>query len=228
MKWNFNSASFLTIYSAVLTAVLPVSMLGGSTPKKTSFEEITVQRVNVVEPNGTLRMVISDKSRLPGIIIKGREHPHPNRHTAGILFFNDEGTENGGLSFGGSKERNGQARSSGHLSFDAYEQDQYFSIDADQLGDQTSQSLRFVDRPDYPIDELVAVLDQVRNLPADQQRTEMATFTAAHPAPHQRLYIGRGRDGAVALKLKDAEGRDRIVIQVGGADGSPVIQLLGL
>lgn len=37
------------------------------------FGTINVQRINVVEPNGTLRMVISDQSRFPGAIVKGKQ-----------------------------------------------------------------------------------------------------------------------------------------------------------
>ena len=55
-------------------------------------------------------MVISNKADFPGIIIKGKETPHPDRKTAGMLFFNDEGTENGGLIFGGSKDKQRQSR----------------------------------------------------------------------------------------------------------------------
>src|ERR1700684_656690 len=70
----------------------------------TSFAEIDVQRINVREPDGTLRMTISNSATAPGIIFRGKEHAHPARQAAGILFFNDEGTENGGLLFGGSKK----------------------------------------------------------------------------------------------------------------------------
>ena len=60
-----------------------------------AFDEITVQRINLVEPDGTLRMVLSDKARIPGLVIRGKEYPREDRQTAGMLFFNDEGTENG-------------------------------------------------------------------------------------------------------------------------------------
>src|SRR5258708_31114538 len=68
MKNSFDSHRFLTIYAGVLTVVFAVTILGGFAPsKKTVFEEITVQRVNIIEPDGTLRMVISDKALFPGI-----------------------------------------------------------------------------------------------------------------------------------------------------------------
>ncbi len=223
----FGSQRFLAIYSGILTLAFALTILSGFEiqSKKTNFEEVTAQRINIVEPDGTLRMVISDKAMCPGIIIKNQDHPHPNRKTAGILFYNDEGTENGGLIFGGEKGKDGKGSSFGHLSFDAYEQDQVFSIDAGQQGDHRATTLTLVDRPDYPIDELIALTDRIKSLPPDQQKAEMAKFFQSHPQAHQRFYLGRGDDKSVALKLKDVDGHDRMILQV-EPDGSPVIRFL--
>ena len=226
MKEFLESRNFLSVYSGTLTFVFAVTVLGGfAPPKKISFQEISAERINIVEPDGTLRMVISNKTRFPGIFLKGQEHPHPNRKTAGMLFFNDEGTENGGLTFGGMKDKNGVASSYGHLSFDEYEQDQVFTIDAGQQGDRHRSGLSLVDDASYPIGELIAVTDRIRNMPQDQQKAEIAKFVESHGRPHQRLYLGKSDDRSVALRLKDVEGRDRIVIQV-TVDGSPVIRFL--
>jgi len=67
---------FLVIYSGVLTAAFTVSMLAGfaKSPVAT-FDEINVHRINVREPDGTLRMLISDSAKLPGVIVKGKEQP---------------------------------------------------------------------------------------------------------------------------------------------------------
>lgn len=217
---------FFAVYSGVLTLAFAVTILGGFAPaKKTSFEEINVQRINIVEPDGTLRMVISDKTRFPGIFLKGQEHPHPNRKTSGMLFFNDEGTENGGLTFGGMKDKNGEVSSYGHLSFDEYEQDQVITIDGGQRGDRHSAGLSLVDDATFPIGELIAVTDRVRNQPDSENQAEIAKFIESHGRPHQRLYLGKGLDRSVALRLKDLEGRDRMVIQV-ASDGSPTIRFL--
>jgi hypothetical protein len=227
MKNLKGSERFLAIYSGVLTLVFVVTVTAGfaELPKKSKFDQIDVQRINIVEPDGTLRMVISDRTSFPGIIIKGQEHAHPNRSTAGVLFFNDEGTENGGLTFGGAKDKNGQPSSFGHLSFDEYEQDQVLVLDAQQRGDRRDSALTFVDRPDYPIGELVALTDRIKDLPKDQQQAEIAKFTQSHPSPHQRLFLGRSNDRSVALRFKDAEGHDRMVLQV-AADGKAAIQFL--
>ena len=50
-------------------------LLMGAKSKVSDFDEIRVHRLDVTEPDGTLRMVISNKDRLPSVIIKGKERP---------------------------------------------------------------------------------------------------------------------------------------------------------
>ena len=64
---------------------------------RTNFDEITVQRINIVEPGGTLRTIISSKAAAPGVYVKGKEEPREDPPTAGMIFLNDEGSEIGGL-----------------------------------------------------------------------------------------------------------------------------------
>ncbi len=226
MRIHWSGNKFLCVYAGFLTFVFAGTVLLGFVPaRKVSFDEISVRRINIVEPDGTLRLVLSDKQMFPGIFLKGKEHPHPNRQTAGILFFNDEGTENGGLIFGGMKNSQGQTSSYGHLSFDEYEQDQVMTIDAEQDGDQRDAGLSLVDDPRYPIGDLLAVTDRIQNLSLHEKKAELAKFKASHGSPHPRLYLGRDKEGAVALRLKDKEGRDRFVIQV-SPDGASAIRFL--
>ena len=118
--------------------------------KTVAFDEIDVQRINIREPDGTLRMVISNTSAAPGVMVKGKEYRHPTRSEAGIIFMNAEGTENGGLIFDGGK-KNGKVYGSGHLSFDQYEQDQVISLDQGEDNGVRHATLSFNDRPDTPI-----------------------------------------------------------------------------
>jgi len=226
MKFMSNPR-FLAIYSGFLTAIFAVTILGGfaGPVKKASFDEISVQRINIVEPDGTLRMVLSDRSKAPGLIIKGKEYPHEERKTAGILFFNDEGTENGGLIFGGMKDKNGKVESWGHLSFDQYEQDQVFTIDAGEEDGHRKSGLALWDRGDYPLAEILEASLRIQKLPQAQQEDEWKKFEASHPGDTQRAYLGRVGDRSVGLRLMDQEGRDRLRLRV-NPDGSPEIQFL--
>ena len=203
------------IYGAVSTLAFVVVAVSGFTiaRQKASFGTIDVQRINVVEPDGTVRMVISDKARFPGAIIRGKEYPF-NRHTAGMLFFNDEGTENGGLIFGGQKNNDGTVSSYGHLSFDRYDQDQELNLEYLQDGSGQSTKLAFLDQPHWPITNAL-------ELP----RSEWRHFAATHPHSTPRLTMSRAPDGSVSLGLKDEQGHTRILIKV-AADGTPIIELL--
>jgi len=112
---------FLVVYSAVLTVTFVGTVLVAFRTLAGRTDELTVQRVNIVEPDGSLRMVISGHARLPGVIVHGKEAPPHERPQAGMIFYNDETTEVGGIIFGGHKDGNGDVRDSGGmLSFDRY------------------------------------------------------------------------------------------------------------
>ncbi|MGB7284110.1 MAG: hypothetical protein WBE13_17735 [Candidatus Acidiferrum sp.] len=224
-----SSRRFLAVYSGVLTLVFLFAVLAGfaKVEPTQNFDEITVHRINVVEPDGTIRLVLTNTANSPGIYIKNKEYPHPNgRKTAGLLFFDNDGTEDGGISYGISKDSDGHVTGSdGHLSFDQYMQDQIFTIDAGRDGDKKFSLVRMDDRGDYPITDALEALTRIRKLPADQQPSELKKFLATHPGDRPRVVLGRARDGASVLQLKDTEGRDRIVLRV-APDGAPKLQFL--
>jgi hypothetical protein len=184
--------------------------------KVMNFDEIDVQRINVREPDGTLRMTISNTATAPGLIFRGKEHPHPSRQAAGILFFNDEGTENGGLLFGGAKK--GQnVGSGGHLSFDQYEQDQVISLDQSEENGRRRAGLTFSDRPATPIP--LELIDKV-NTPEGNAEFEALAKAGAFGYP--RLFIGKTEDRASSVILRDAKGLARLKLTVTPAGAASI------
>jgi hypothetical protein len=215
--------SFLAAYSGVLTATLLVATLCGFVGSQSrSFDQITVHRINIIEPDGTVRMILSDKADAPGGYIKKKEYPHPDRKSAGLYFIDDEGTEDGGLIFGLNKDEKGARTGNyAHLSFDQYMQDQIFTVNAGKAGDKAYSYLTMQDQDNYPLLDAIARISQ---LPKDQQAAEFEKLKSTHPV-HQRVLLGRAIDGGSELRLKDADGNDRIVLRV-GPDGNPKVQLL--
>jgi len=154
MKRLFSSRYSLGIYSGCLTVVVLIVAISGfaEVHRAKTFDEITVHHINIVEPDGTLRLVLTNSGSAPGLYIKNKEYPHPDRKSAGLLFFDDEGTEDGGLVYGLSKDRSGRAVGNNvHLNFDQYMQDQIFTVDAGRDGRQTYSELTMQDRGDYSI-----------------------------------------------------------------------------
>ncbi|MGA9888804.1 MAG: hypothetical protein WA735_25665 [Candidatus Acidiferrales bacterium] len=223
----FARQRFLAIYSGVLTLVFAVTVICGfAAPRNETFDQITVHRINFVEPDGTPRLIISDRAEFPGAYVHGKEHPRPDRsEAAGMLFMNDEGTENGGLLWGGLKDKSGKIENYGHLSFDKYDQDQIFAIDSGQDADEKSSAIRISDRGDYPIQEAVDAKDRIEKLPQAQRKAEWDKFFATHTGDANRIYLGRAPDKSASLRIKDEQGRDRLVMRV-NAEGNPVIQFL--
>src|SRR5256886_5475028 len=110
----------LVIYAGVVTGFLGLTAVTRGAPTNQDFDEISVRRIRVVEPDGTLRMVISNHNALPRDS-RGNREGRNQRPGAGLIFYNDEGTENGGLIFGGRRDVDGKVVDSGlSLSFDKY------------------------------------------------------------------------------------------------------------
>lgn len=193
--------------AALLAGGLAAGMLttqAMSDPGKAAFDEIDVKRINVREDDGTLRLVISNQGRFPGIIRKGKEHPHPDRYGAGVLFYNDEGTESGGLVFAGGRLAD-KIVNTGHLSFDQYEQDQVVQITHYEEAGRRYAVFQVTDRPDQPMD--------------------LSGKDAASLAAATRVRLGRTRDRSSSLTLHDAAGRPRMVLEV-TAEGTASIEFL--
>jgi hypothetical protein len=181
----FISQRFLATYSGVLTIIFAITMLSGFSigNKPVTFDQINVHRINVVEEDGTLRMVISNHAKLPGIIVQGKEQPF-ERPQAGMLFYNDEGSESGGLIFGGRRNTKGEVvDSGGSLSFDKYG------------ANQVVQLIGVDDK-----DDRFAGLSVTDSLTGTDNR--------------QRIWVGRGENSAATVNLMDAKGKKRIVMEV--------------
>lgn len=225
---------FLLAYSATLTIAFVLMLwLGVLRPvhadsKVVDFDRIRVHRIDIVEPDGTPRLIIADRAEYPGSFFHGREIARPDRSdSAGMLFINDEGTEDGGLIYGGSKH-NGKPSSFSHLSFDQYEQDQTVVLGTSLSEDGTRNAgITLNDAPNQPITpELYHQAEQVKAMPHGPERARAwADFMKTYPALRQRASLQRDNDGSVGLTLRDKDGHERLRITV-SADGEPAIQLL--
>jgi hypothetical protein len=86
------------VWGLLLRPLLPSAAAGTPpTQQSATFDTLTVQRINVVEPDGKPRLVIANTARFPGAIVRGKEYPRSINSTAGILFFDESGSEIGGL-----------------------------------------------------------------------------------------------------------------------------------
>ena len=98
--------SSLRFWRGSLVLMLALAVLAGAAfqqaAQKTKFTEIDVERINVVEADGTVKLVIANHDRAPDQVMDGRSAPRrENNKAPGITFFNDTGDEAGGLKVSG-------------------------------------------------------------------------------------------------------------------------------
>jgi hypothetical protein len=140
----------LAIGLTALTAYTILSPMGTQ-----HFEHLTVKSIKVLEDNGLPRIVIANSEFSPKGIYKGKEFVDVGSRP-GMIFYNDEGTENGGLIFM-DKEENGKVNHGGHMSFDRYNQDQTMTLQHIEDGDYMVTGMRIIYRSTLPLAEQLAL-----------------------------------------------------------------------
>jgi hypothetical protein len=204
-----------TVLSTTLLGILAVTAFRRASDK-TRFEEIDVERINLVEKDGRVRLVIANDGRSPAVVLSGKTLGKPGGR-AGMIFYNDEGDESGGLVFGGRKV-NGVVSAGEHLSFDRYGQDQVIVLAYQEEEGKHSQGLTIVDRPPQTYIEINARRDTIRQMPEGPAKEaawkQWALWQGGAPFGAPRLFVGRDTRKAALVDLKDQYGRSRLRLAV--------------
>lgn len=216
----------LRAYAAINTAVLAIlgtaAFRQANAPQKLDY--VTVHRIDVVDNDGTLRMVISNKDRMHPGVMDGKTIDRP-RSVAGLLFFNDEGDEVGGLTYTGRAE-NGTRRADAGLMFDQLKQDQTVGISYGEGNGRRTAGFQVWDRPDSHLSELIEKINAANKIQDKATRdAEMAKIRAAAPPGPRRVFVGKNADKAATVSLADANGKPRLTLTVDAA-GNPRIEFL--
>jgi hypothetical protein len=212
---------FLRGYAILMTAAAGVIALAAfrtSPAQERTFTEIDVQRINIVEPGGKLRMVISNRPRSIGPIYKGKPFGYAGGTRPGIIFFNDEGTENGGMTFSGSRDSLGRYNATSSWSFDQFDQDQVLTMQYIDQNGRRRTGITVGDRAEANIYEWVLRRDSI-NAILDTAARRAATEKLLAPVNGVPLYANRlyaGRDAAknAVVNLFDPMGRIRLRMRV--------------
>jgi hypothetical protein len=213
---------FLRAYAvatSILLAVITAAAFRQAAPQK--FSEIAVERINVVDADGTLRMVISNKDRMHPGVMDGVTIDRP-RPVAGMLFFNDQGDEVGGLTYTGA-ERDGRRQANAGIMFDQLKQDQTIGFSYSESNGRRTAGLQVWDRSDAPLSDLIRKLNEANRIEdaSDRARAIAAIRAEAPPGP-RRVFVGRNADRTALVALSDAEGRPRLTIAVDAAGNARI------
>tara|TARA_R110002020_G_scaffold259703_5_gene473610 strand:- start:1862 stop:2611 length:750 start_codon:yes stop_codon:yes gene_type:complete len=151
MKNTLKELVFLRTFA--VTTVLGLFVFASVAFKQSGnkkFETIDVERINIVEKDGTTKMIITNVAEFPHgkDSINFRSVNVKRKKRAGMLFFNEDGIECGGFIYDGRKKENGHSAGLS-LTFDKYDGDQAMQLlhtDIKQNGKRRlTSSIRFND-----------------------------------------------------------------------------------
>jgi hypothetical protein len=214
----------LRFYAIMLTLVLFAFIAYTLTLNNGHYKEITAERINIVEKTGKLRMVISNRERQHPGRMDDKDLPARDR-PAGMIFFNDDGDEDGGLVYDGDKKG-----ASMTYSFDQYKNDQVMQLKYEQEvvnGSMVrSSGLNMWDRDDdFTLTKQMAIYDSLKKLNDTAAFNNGIKQLKALRHTRQRFFAGKNDKGEVGLFLNDNNGKPRLNIYI-NKQNQPVIETL--
>lgn len=215
---------FLKVYAITLTLIFGYALLSGFSLNNQKFEEITVERINVVEPDGKLKMVISNKERQHPGMMDGE--PFEDRDRApGMIFFNEEQDEVGGLIYSGNQKDGASLV----LSVDQYKNDQVMQLMhyTNEAGDNRYGLQLWERDKELTLPILIGLMDSLDNEGYNypQKLEFLKTMNNGEPITASRMFVGKNYNRETGLFIQDMYGTDRLRLYIDESN-SPKIEVL--
>lgn len=209
---------------AVVIGMIAVISLAFQKSGNQRFHEIDVERINIIEKDGTIKMILTNVERFPNGNDKVNDRPtNENRKKrSGMLFFNEDGIEAGGFIYDGKKTENGHSAGLS-LTYDQYDGDQVMQLLTQdyQQGDQriVSSSIAFNDRPSKESQlktmEIMKELEGLREKnPKEMQEKYKLYMEQGLLGGTPRVMLGKSRSQNNGLFLFDEKGMPRAMFYV--------------
>jgi len=195
------------VWGLLLRPYLPIGTAGAqpsAAVQSTTFDTLTVQRINLVDPDGKFRLVIANSARLPDAILRGKTYPRSVNDTAGLIFYNAQGDETGGIVLG---EQHGHEISG--LIFDcSYQPTDCIRIWKQESTDgaQLRESLDIFDR--RPHTGVMGESSQgIRRITLGDEN-QNAQLLIADPQGRPRIRIGVDKAGEASMVMLSPDGKE--------------------
>ena len=213
--------------SFAVATVIGMILISSSAFKQfgnTKFSEIDVERINIIEKDGTVKMIITNVDRFPNgkEMINNKPTNEDRKKRSGMLFFNEDGIECGGFIYDGKRSANGH--SSGlSLTYDQYDGDQVMQLLTQDQGQDNkrfvSSGLMFNDRPSKESQQQTArIMKELDELGKKDPKAAEEKYKAYEAqglvggAP--RIMLGKSRSENNGLFLFDNKGMPRAMFYV--------------
>ena len=228
---KLNSLKAVIVILILINGFLIFSSFGEK--KSNKFVTLDAERINIIGSDGKPVMVISNKKHIPGVSINGKTYPKEfsdgRENYSGIIFFNEQGDEVGGLVYNGFLKKDSGYFAIEHLSFDQWKQNQVVALQYLDNGKSRRAGLRVYDRPNVPMDEIfdryVRRNNATKGTPAyDSITKEIQSSKSRGDDGVERMFVGSLNEEA-QIQLRDKKGNVRAKFYV-DKDGNAKIEFL--
>ena len=180
---------------------------------------INAEQINIVGKDGTPRLTLFNEDHIPNPLFKGEEilkGHRQNDNIAGMLFFNPDGTECGGLIYGNNEKPDGTVTAGVSLTLDQFEQDQVLQLLYTKDGNQHEYGINLFDRPTtISVKEQVEMVEDALLLEREEERAKK--IDAAYEGAVQRAFIGKQNE-EITINLFDTKRRPRVRVFIDAND----------
>ncbi len=209
-------------YAIVSLLIFGVLAVSAFTQTKQKFDELSVERLNIVEKNGQLRAVIANTDRMPDPIINGKAFK--TERPPGMIFYNGLGDECGGLLFG-AVTGGDKYGAYGGFTFDQYKQSQAIGLIYNDHTGSREVGLKVWDRSGTPLSDFVERGEAIRKMPEGAEKEAARQSLRAADFSPTRIFVGKDKEREAKVTLYDAKGNARINMIVDAA-GAPRLDFL--
>jgi len=224
---------FLVLSALASWAVLIYLLLSGFAVRPAErFEEITAERLNIVNEDGTTVIAIANKQRIAPPVFDGKEYPievaEGREYMSGMIFFNEAGDEMGGLIFNSFELPNGRSAGIGHLSFDRFKDNQVLSLEYNENRSGVRSGITIYDRPGDGtfVESLDLLAEAHTGNPSKERMQEIRdSLTYLSQGGHlgkDRLFIG-SKNEVPQLTMNDQAGKQRVKLFVDEHDEARLV-----
>jgi len=195
--------------------------------KKEKYTHLDVEKLNIVDSEGEIKLTLFNQENIPPAIMDGKDILPGHRQSdpiSGMMFYNSEGDECGGLIYGSEKDKDGNISAGVSLSFDQYKQDQVVQVHYQEDDGESLYGFSVYDKPDTPLPQILEKQNKIlnSNLSDECKDEELKKLNKGNA---KRAFMGKERNGDVSVKLMDSKGRQRLRMVIDKND-TPRIEFL--
>ena len=185
---------------ALVSSLAVLGLLVGAARAPSTQDELTVERINVVDPTGVTRVVIANAERFPLPRLDGKEYPRAVQ-PAGLVFYDAKGDELGGVAITDAEMGRVAALAFDYPNYDAIG----LSTRSDAGGGGSVTGLHINSRPPAGLDVIEASRVVERRI-GIHNREENAEIILADTQGRDRIRLVVDDQDRARIEVLDAQG----------------------